>query len=187
MKTRYSKRFQRNRATGAIAKAKAISSDVEVLKVGTGTFVKTCVKTRCQNCGKPRVVAIGDFNLGRGKFCSHKCSIAANMKYSKGESHHNWRGGSAVAAKRYSKKNALKQYCRQVTHGAIGLGWIERKPCEACGNPASQIHHADYSQPLLVYFLCRKHHLESHGGNFHNPPNSQLLDALLVATGKAEL
>lgn len=182
---RYSKRFQRNRATAAIEKAKSIAGDVQIEKVDTGNLVRTCVKTRCQHCGKPRLVAIGDFNLGKGKFCSHKCSIVANMNYVSGESHHNWRGGAA--AKRYAKKNVAKQYCRQVTHGAIGLGWIERKPCEVCGNPASQIHHADYSQPFLVYFLCKKHHLEAHGGNFHNAPNPQLLDALLVATGKAEL
>lgn len=171
MKKRYSKRFQRNRATPAIEKALAATPKLKVVKVDTGKLVRTCVEVRCQQCGKQRTVAIGDFNLGKGKYCSHKCSIAANMEYKRGDSHHNWKGGKLAASQRYSKKNKLKQCCRQITRGAIGLGWIERKPCEVCGNPAAQIHHPDYSQPFLVYFLCRKHHLEAHDGNFHNTPS----------------
>src|SRR6185503_16825038 len=183
MKKRYSKRFQRNRSDGAIKKALAKMSGkpIEIVKVDTGTLVRTCVKSRCHQCGKERLVPIGDFNLGKGKYCSHKCSLAANMKYQNGSNHHNWLGGANESKRRYVKNNLLKQSCRMITNGAIGMGWIERKPCEICGNPVSQVHHKDYTQPFLVYFLCRKHHLEAHGGNFHNKP---LADAVLIATGK---
>jgi hypothetical protein len=38
-----------------------------------------------------------------------------------------------------------------------------RKPCEVCSNPKSQAHHDDYTKPLDIRWLCRKHHLQIHG------------------------
>jgi hypothetical protein len=40
-------------------------------------------------------------------------------------------------------------------------GKIVPQPCEQCGAPA-QKHHDDYSRPLDVRWLCRKHHMELH-------------------------
>lgn len=39
---------------------------------------------------------------------------------------------------------------------------IPLQPCEVCGNPKSLRHHADYSEPLNVKFLCALHHKEIH-------------------------
>lgn len=187
MKNRYSKRFTRNRASGAMVKANKIAGKrLKFIKVDNGKLARTCVRVRCQHCGKIRLVALGDFNLGKGKFCSHKCSLAANMRYKNGSNHHNWKGGSLESARRYTRKNSLKQHCRDITRGAIALGWIEVKTCEVCGNPKVQPHHVDYEQPFLVYFLCRKHHLEAHNGSFLNPPSQQLAIALIKAAGKWE-
>jgi len=41
-------------------------------------------------------------------------------------------------------------------------GKIAQKPCETCGSDNSQMHHPDYSKPLLVVWLCREHHMELH-------------------------
>jgi len=35
------------------------------------------------------------------------------------------------------------------------------EPCEVCGDKAER-HHPDYTQPLLVKWLCRRHHAEVH-------------------------
>jgi hypothetical protein len=40
---------------------------------------------------------------------------------------------------------------------------LERQPCEVCGEPKTHAHHEDYSQPLMVRWLCRPHHEERHG------------------------
>lgn len=37
-------------------------------------------------------------------------------------------------------------------------GWMERKPCQICGVTKVEAHHADYSRPLEVIWLCRDHH-----------------------------
>jgi len=39
---------------------------------------------------------------------------------------------------------------------------IVPQPCQNCGSAESQMHHSDYSQPLLVEWLCRPCHLAHH-------------------------
>lgn len=41
-------------------------------------------------------------------------------------------------------------------------GKITKQPCRACGASDSQKHHTDYSQPLLIEWLCRPCHLALH-------------------------
>lgn len=44
---------------------------------------------------------------------------------------------------------------------AIRRGELRRRPCTICGAPA-EAHHEDYSQPLVVIWLCRFHHRRHH-------------------------
>lgn len=41
-------------------------------------------------------------------------------------------------------------------------GLLVQCPCEACGDPNSQMHHPDYSKPLSVAWLCETCHHELH-------------------------
>jgi hypothetical protein len=41
-------------------------------------------------------------------------------------------------------------------------GKIARGPCRACGAPVAEMHHADYSRPLDVTWLCRPCHRRFH-------------------------
>jgi hypothetical protein len=41
-------------------------------------------------------------------------------------------------------------------------GKIEPQSCMVCGRKA-QMHHPDYARPLLVEWLCSKHHRMLHG------------------------
>lgn len=45
---------------------------------------------------------------------------------------------------------------------AVKRGIVDRFPC-FCGNTKSQGHHADYSKPLDVVWLCAMHHSREHG------------------------
>lgn len=53
-----------------------------------------------------------------------------------------------------------KARARRMAHHAVRRGLIPRLPCH-CGQTA-QMHHDDYSKPLEVRWLCRRHHLELH-------------------------
>ena len=52
-----------------------------------------------------------------------------------------------------------KDNCRSYALVYLKRGKIQREPCKVCGEKA-EMHHEDYSQPLLIDWLCRKHHLE---------------------------
>jgi hypothetical protein len=47
-------------------------------------------------------------------------------------------------------------------HNAIRDGRLTRQPCEICGAANTDAHHDDYSLPLDVRWLCRKHHGQQH-------------------------
>ena len=45
---------------------------------------------------------------------------------------------------------------------ALKRGKLTRTPCHVCGEEKVEGHHPDYSRPLDVVWLCKKHHLELH-------------------------
>lgn len=65
--------------------------------------------------------------------------------------------------KAQQERNAEKVRVRRITRTAINNGTLKRLPCEVCGDPKSDAHHEDYSKPLDVKWLCRKHHFIAHG------------------------
>lgn len=84
----------------------------------------------------------------------------------KGESNPNWKGGRSKNTywykKRMKDKYPDKHRARNILQGAVKHGRIIKKPCEVCGDSNSQGHHNDYSKPLEVVWLCRKHHNKLH-------------------------
>jgi hypothetical protein len=51
---------------------------------------------------------------------------------------------------------------------AIRRGTLTRGPCETCGSEKVEGHHDDYLKPLDVRWLCKKHHMDAHGGRLDN-------------------
>jgi ribosomal protein S27AE len=51
-------------------------------------------------------------------------------------------------------------------HGAVArairIGLLVKQPCARCGETKVEAHHEDYSRPLDVIWLCRKHHMQRH-------------------------
>lgn len=56
----------------------------------------------------------------------------------------------------------LKQRARVDVSLAIRGGTLTREPCETCGEAKSEAHHDDYTKPLDVRWLCRRHHRWHH-------------------------
>jgi len=75
-------------------------------------------------------------------------------------------------ARRYREENieAVREYDRSrghrnppeqtKAHNATRV--LERQPCEVCGARPAEAHHDDYSRPLEVRWLCKRHHAEHH-------------------------
>tara|TARA_R110002051_G_scaffold235179_1_gene296615 strand:+ start:8092 stop:8331 length:240 start_codon:yes stop_codon:yes gene_type:complete len=62
----------------------------------------------------------------------------------------------------WRKRHPLKYLAHLYVDNAIRIGLIKRQPCEVCGAEKVDAHHDDYSKPLLVRWLCRRHHSQHH-------------------------
>lgn len=57
----------------------------------------------------------------------------------------------------------LKESVRGLTRNYIKMGILTKGQCEVCGiNENIEAHHDDYTKPLEIRWLCRKHHREFH-------------------------
>ena len=65
------------------------------------------------------------------------------------------------ASKRAYIKHKSKWITRFKLREAVKKGLIDKLPCY-CGELKSEGHHKDYNQPLIVTWLCPKHHAELH-------------------------
>jgi RNA polymerase-binding transcription factor DksA len=84
-----------------------------------------------------------------------------------------WRAANPPDESRKAKRAAQEQARRDNpafeqriraridVRNALRRGDLTRGPCEVCGEKA-EAHHDDYSQPLVVRWLCRQHHAEHH-------------------------
>lgn len=87
---------------------------------------------------------------------SEKSSLAESM-YEKEDSEDEFK-------QKYGNYIQLQRYARRLYSKAVRNGIIKRKPCERekCGEEKVEGHHPDYSNPLYLEWLCRKHHAQVH-------------------------
>lgn len=63
---------------------------------------------------------------------------------------------------KWNLANPKAMWAHQALRSALNKGLIERGVCEVCGDPDVDGHHDDYDKPMVVRWLCRKHHREAH-------------------------
>lgn len=63
---------------------------------------------------------------------------------------------------RWRQNNPIARKAHMIAGNAKRSGRLKPQPCAVCGNEKVEMHHADYSKPLEVTWLCRKHHGEVH-------------------------
>lgn len=56
----------------------------------------------------------------------------------------------------------LKANARSYANVYQKRGLLVKQPCVSCGSADAQKHHTDYSQPLMVTWLCRNCHMDEH-------------------------
>ncbi len=90
---------------------------------------------------------------------SRSAALVAQKKYRATES---GARSARLAAKRARDAHPDKYVARYKLSNAVTSGRIARQPCEVCGAEKVEAHHDDYSKPLDVRWLCKKHHVEAH-------------------------
>ena len=69
----------------------------------------------------------------------------------------------------YKKKNHILVKARKKIAHLKERDILKDQPCEICGAKKAEMHHDDYSKPLQVRPLCKKHHWEFHKTHMYNP------------------
>lgn len=65
-------------------------------------------------------------------------------------------------SRQWRKDHPEAYKAHNAVNNAIRDGKIVRQSCRVCGDPKSHAHHADYSKPLEVDWLCARHHQREH-------------------------
>lgn len=111
-------------------------------------------KTTCSGCG----IEVEESRKGQ-RYC--KSCHATNMRKTR------------LGHSDLKPQAKLKANCRAYANTYVRRGQIKKQPCEICGELA-QMHHEDYSKPLEIKWLCRKHHLELHRNKLINSSSQEV-------------
>lgn len=69
---------------------------------------------------------------------------------------------STLKIKKWRYSNIEKWKAHKLVYTNIRNRNLKKDPCVICGNEKSEAHHEDYSKPLDIMWLCKKHHYEHH-------------------------
>lgn len=130
--------------------------------------LKTCFKCHTK---KPLVEfyahpAMSDGRLGKCKKCT-KADVTRHREANVEQIREYDRTRHLASEKReqrrrWAKANPHKISAQKKAQRAIALGELTKQPCEACGEAKVDAHHDDYTKPLAVRWLCRRHHRQHH-------------------------
>jgi hypothetical protein len=136
--------------------------------------VKTCFK-----CGQEKPLSefyehpgMADGHLGKCKECAKRDAREnyANKRkqYSEYERQRfkkpERKAATLATQRRRRAAHPEKEAAYNAVHRALRSGKLKRQPCKYCGSPDTQAHHADYSKPLEVEWVCFKCHREHEHG-----------------------
>lgn len=140
-------------------------------KVLTAILGKVCFK-----CGEEKPLEsfslhkkMKDGHLGKCKSCA--CAYSKQHREDNPEHYREFerkriqdperRRKSSEMIKAYEEKYPQRKIANWKLNSAVKQGLVIQEPCFVCGEKAVA-HHADYDQPLLVTWLCHKHHRQLH-------------------------
>lgn len=72
-----------------------------------------------------------------------------------------WMRKNRLKHSELNQTQKLKANARSTANIYLKRGKILRENC-SCGNVGEEMHHEDYSKPLVVVWLCRECHLKKH-------------------------
>ena len=131
-----------------------------VQKSGDGYFsrCKECVKQAVRDRRIEYPEKIAAYERVRWELPSRKKAIAGYLKEARSKDPERFRRYSRESIARYPEKRKA----RAAVQYAIKIGRLTRGVCEDCSAEKVQAHHADYSKPLEVTWLCARCHGRRH-------------------------
>lgn len=117
---------------------------------------------KCKECTKADVAARTEVKKLNPEWVAserERCRIKSARARSQG-THHT----SQEAKKAWERRNKHKRKAQGIAARAQRVGFLIAPPCcQGCGQIAPlQKHHPDYSQPVLVWWLCTACHGKAH-------------------------
>ena len=110
---------------------------------------KKIIPAICPVCGASFMTSKHNIQNHPRSVCSNSC--AGSLSGGVRKSNH-------IGGKNRDKRLAAKR----LVWAAIKRGKVKLHPCEICGKSEVHAHHDDYSEPLTIRWLCRKHHAQIH-------------------------
>lgn len=130
----------------------------EAFYVSNHAKCKECVKTAVKRNRLENIDHYRAFDRARASI-PHR--VAARAEYQKTAA---FSVSHAAAAKRWAAKHPERKRANEAVNNAVRDGRLTPWPAcaipDCCGKP--EAHHADYSLPLAVTWLCDRHHKETH-------------------------
>lgn len=122
------------------------------------------MERKCCGCGLLKDISLFEKDPNKKYGRNYRCRECARERYNP-EYHREYR---KKHQKRINtligdwKKKRSRDSVYAATAHAVKSGKIKKQPCVICGHKISQAHHEDYSKPLNVVWLCRRHHIALH-------------------------
>lgn len=131
----------------------------------TGYCIHHCMIVRrnrrtvaCDTCGEEFERVASNIAAWQHLYCSKKCAGIGQSKYRIGKKAPGYGKGTLT-----TDNKELRTDSRNKLNEAVRIGKVIKKPCLLCGNNTRpEAHHRDYSKPLDVVWLCRRHHEDTH-------------------------
>jgi ribosomal protein S27AE len=124
------------------------------MKDGRLNYCKNCTKKRVQKYRVANLDKIQFYDRQRGR-TEKRISLVRQYQSQNSEK-------VLKAKKDWRRRNKIAVNAHNKVRRAILKGVLKKQLCLVCGEKEVQAHHADYSEPLNVVWLCAKHHYELH-------------------------
>lgn len=120
--------------------------------VSSRSKCKECIKTCVRSNRAANIEYYREYDRQRA---GNPDRVAAREAYQETE-----KGREAIlkGQRAYIERNHIKRAAHLTLRNAVRDRRLIPIACEVCGDEKTEAHHTDYSKPLMVNWLCAKHH-----------------------------
>lgn len=124
---------------------------------------KDCVKNRIMLYRQENIDRIREYDRRRGRTEEHNQKNLECTYALKATNPEKYKERMEKRNSNYIQKHPDKYIAHMMVRNKLRDRKLDRKPCEVCGTTRKvEAHHDDYSKPLNVRWVCKKHHMEIH-------------------------